>query len=149
MTSTNEGLPPTKWTATHTLTGTFSEAIASYVKVDNVATQICYTVISTGTNVKWDRAFFTPTGKYLGFRSTGEVDVIEKDWRTGVFIGGTNRDGGTCPTELVLYHSTDSVGRGEGSVDVRSVSRNLLSGCCQRLCVGGRQCIRQRYIRGR
>jgi hypothetical protein len=97
MTSTNEGLPPTKWTATHTLTATFSEAIASYVKVDNVATQICYTVISTGTNVKWDRAFFTPTGKYLGFRSTGEVDVIEKDWRTGVFIGGTNRDGGLAP----------------------------------------------------
>jgi len=82
---------------TYSGSATFSEAIASYVKVDNVATQICYTVISTGTNVKWDRAFFTPTGKYLGFRSTGEVDVIEKDWRTGVFIGGTNRDGGLAP----------------------------------------------------
>ena len=82
---------------TYSGSAAFSEAIASYVKVDNVATQICYTVISTGTNVKWDRAFFTPTGKYLGFRSTGEVDVIEKDWRTGVFIGGTNRDGGLAP----------------------------------------------------
>ena len=82
---------------TYSGSAAFSEAIASYVKVDNVATQICYTVISTGTNVKWDRAFFTPTGKYLGFRSTGEVDVIEKDWRTGVFIDGTNRDGGQAP----------------------------------------------------
>lgn len=98
MTSTNEGLPPTKWTATHTLTGTFSEAIASYVKVDNVATQICYTVISTGTNVQWSQVNFSPNGKYLGFRSTGELDIIEKDFRTGVFIGGTNRDSGLVPS---------------------------------------------------
>ena len=97
MTSTNEGLPPTKWTATHTLTGTFSVAVASYVKVDNVAVQICYTVTSSGTNVKWDRVTFTPNGKYLGFRSTGELDIIEKDFRYGTWIDGTNRDGGQVP----------------------------------------------------
>jgi hypothetical protein len=98
MTSTNEGLPPTKWNATHTLTGTFSEAVASYVKVDNVALQICYSVTSSGTNVKWDRAVFSPNGKYIAMRSTGETDIIEKDFRNGLFIEGTNRDGGNAPS---------------------------------------------------
>jgi hypothetical protein len=31
-------------------------------------------------------------------RSTGETDIIEKDFRNGLFIEGTNRDGGNAPS---------------------------------------------------
>jgi len=83
---------------TYSGSAAFSEAVASYVKVDNVALQICYSVTSTGTNVKWDRAVFSPNGKYIAMRSTGETDIIEKDFRNGLFIEGTNRDGGNVPS---------------------------------------------------
>ena len=109
MTSTNEGLPPTKWTATHTLTGTFSEAVASYVKVDNVAAQICYTVVTSGTNIQWSRLAFSSNDKYLAFRSSGELDVIERDaFAPGFpFIGGTNRDSGLTPPNW--YFTTQQI----------------------------------------
>jgi hypothetical protein len=107
MTSTNEGLPPTKWNATHTLTGTFSEAIASYVKVDNVALQICYNVTTTGTEIQWSRAVFSPNGKNVAFRSSGEFDVIEYDYRNSSFISGTNRDGGIAPPNW--YFATQQI----------------------------------------
>ena len=119
MTSTNEGLPPTKWNATHTLTGTFSVAVASYVKVDNVALQICYNVAYTGTNVKWDRAVFSPNGKYIAMRSTGETDIIEKDFRTGLFIGGTNRDSGLTPPDW--FFTTQQVQWDGGKARLASV----------------------------
>jgi hypothetical protein len=119
MTSTNEGLPPTKWNATHTLTGTFSEAVASYVKVDNVALQICYNVAYTGTNVKWDRAVFSPNGKYIAIRSTGETDIIEKDFRNGLFISGTNRDSGLTPPDW--FFTTQQVQWDGGKARLASV----------------------------
>lgn len=77
---------------------TFSPVVPSTVRVDNVAAQVCYTVINTGTDVQWSQVNFSPNGKYLGFRSTGELDIIEKDFRTGLFIGGTNRDSGLAPS---------------------------------------------------
>ena len=119
MTSENRGLPPTKWNATHTLTGIFSVAVASYVKVDNVALQICYNVAYTGTNVKWDRAVFSPNGKYIAMRSTGETDIIEKDFRTGLFIGGTNRDSGLAPPDW--FFTTQQVQWDGGKARLASV----------------------------
>ena len=119
MTSTNEGLPPTKWNATHTLTGTFSAAVASYVKVDNVALQICYNVAYTGTNVKWDRAVFSPNGKYIAIRSTGETDIIEKDFRNGQYISGTNRDSGLTPPDW--FFTTQQVQWDGGKARLASV----------------------------
>jgi len=83
---------------TYSGSAAFSVAVASYVKVDNVALQICYSITSSGTNVKWDRAVFSPNGKYIAMRSTGETDIIEKDFRNGLFIEGTNRDGGNAPS---------------------------------------------------
>ncbi len=83
---------------TYSASATFSPVVPSTVRVDYVAVQVCYTVISTGTNVQWSQVNFSPNGKYLGFRSTGELDIIEKDFRTGVFIGGTNRDSGLVPS---------------------------------------------------
>ena len=100
-------LSTAKFQATHTLTATFSPAVTSTVRVDNVAVQVCYTVISAGTNVQWSQVNFSPNGKYLGFRSTGELDIIEKDFRTGSFIGGTNRDSGLAPSSW--FFTTQSV----------------------------------------
>ena len=76
----------------------FDPATLATVRVDNVAMKVCYTVTSPGVNVQWSQVNFSPNGKYLGFRSTGELDIIEKDFRTGVFIGGTNRDSGLAPS---------------------------------------------------
>jgi len=83
---------------TYSASATFSPVVPSTVRVDNVAVQVCYTVINTGTDVQWSQVNFSPNGKYLGFRSTGELDIIEKDFRTGLFIGGTNRDSGLAPS---------------------------------------------------
>ena len=76
----------------------FDPATLATVRVDNVAMKVCYTVTSPGVNVQWSQVNFSPNGKYLGFRSTGELDIIEKDFRTGIFIGGTNRDSGLAPS---------------------------------------------------
>jgi len=59
---------------TYSGSAAFSEAVASYVKVDNVALQICYSVTSTGTNVKWDRAVFSPNATNPMGRSQGTAD---------------------------------------------------------------------------
>ena len=99
VTMTSDGtLATNKFQATHTLTGVFDPATLATVRVDNVAMKVCYTVTSPGVNVQWSQVNFSPNGKYLGFRSTGELDIIEKDFRTGVFIGGTNRDSGLVPS---------------------------------------------------
>jgi hypothetical protein len=100
VTMTSDGtLPTNKFQATHTLTGVFDPATLATVRVDNVSMQICYSITSSGTNVKWDRAVFSPNGKYIAIRSTGETDIIEKDFRNGQFIGGTNRDSGLTPPD--------------------------------------------------
>jgi hypothetical protein len=99
VTMTSDGtLATNKFQATHTLTGVFDSATLATVRVDNVAMKVCYTVTSPGVNVQWSQVNFSPNGKYLGFRSTGELDIIEKDFRTGIFIGGTNRDSGLAPS---------------------------------------------------
>lgn len=86
-----------KFQATHTLTATFSPAVTSTVRVDNVAVQVCYTVDSTALS-KWSKICFTPNGKYVAIRDTGTIDLVEKDFRnSGVYIGGSNRDGGLVP----------------------------------------------------
>ena len=104
---------------TYSGSAAFSEAVASYVKVDNVALQICYNVAYTGTNVKWDRAVFSPNGKYIAMRSTGETDIIEKDFRTGLFIGGTNRDSGLTPPDW--FFTTQQVQWDGGKARLASV----------------------------
>jgi len=99
VTMTSNGtLATNKFQATHTLIGVFDPATLATVRVDNVAMKVCYTVTSPGVNVQWSQVNFSPNGKYLGFRSTGELDIIEKDFRTGIFIGGTNRDSGLVPS---------------------------------------------------
>ena len=99
VTMTSNGtLATNKFQATHTLTGVFDPATLATVRVDNVAMKVCYTVINTETDVQWSQVNFSPNGKYLGFRSSGELDIIEKDFRTGLFIGGTNRDSGLAPS---------------------------------------------------
>jgi hypothetical protein len=88
---------------------TFSPVVPSTVRVDNVAVQVCYTVISTGTNIQWSRLAFSPNDKYVAFRSSGELDVIERDAFTSgfPFIGGTNRDSGLTPPSW--YFTTQQI----------------------------------------
>jgi hypothetical protein len=88
---------------------TFSPVVPSTVRVDNVAVQVCYTVISTGTNIQWSRLAFSPNDKYVAFRSSGELDVIERDAFTSgfPFIGGTNRDSGLTPPNW--YFTTQQI----------------------------------------
>jgi hypothetical protein len=92
-------LSTAKFQATHTLTATFSPAVTSTVRVDNVSMQICYSVSTIGTEIQWSRVVFSPNGKNVGFRSSGELDVIEYDYRNSSFISGTNRDGGITPPD--------------------------------------------------
>jgi hypothetical protein len=81
--------------------------------------QICYDTTTTGTNVKWDRAVFSPNGKYIAIRSTGETDIIEKDFRNGQFIGGTNRDSGLTPPDW--FFTTQQVQWDGGKARLASV----------------------------
>jgi hypothetical protein len=81
------------------LTGVFDPATLATVRVDNVSMQICYSVTTTGTEIQWSRAVFSPNGKNVAFRSSGELDVIEYDYRNSSFISGTNRDGGIAPPD--------------------------------------------------
>ena len=100
VTMTSDGtLPTNKFQATHTLTGVFDPATLATVRVDNVSMQICYNVTTTGTEIQWSRVVFSPNGKNVGFRSSGELDVIEYDYRNSSFISGTNRDGGIAPPD--------------------------------------------------
>jgi hypothetical protein len=101
------------------LTGVFDPAILATVRVDNVSMQICYDTTTTGTNVKWDRAVFSPNGKYIAIRSTGETDIIEKDFRNGQFIGGTNRDSGLTPPDW--FFTTQQVQWDGGKARLASV----------------------------
>jgi hypothetical protein len=110
VTMTSNGtLPTNKFQATHTLTGVFDPATLATVRVDNVAMKVCYTVTSTGTNIQWNRLAFSPNDKYLAFRSSGELDVIERDAFTSgfPFIGGTNRDSGLTPPNW--YFTTQQI----------------------------------------
>jgi hypothetical protein len=82
---------------TYSASATFSPVVPSTVRVDNVAVQICYTVDSTVLS-KWSKFCFTSNGKYVAIRDTGTIDLVEKDFRNnGVYIGGSNRDGGLTP----------------------------------------------------
>jgi hypothetical protein len=120
VTMTSDGtLPTDKFQATHTLTGVFDPATLATVRVDNVSMQICYDTTTTGTNVKWDRAVFSPNGKYIAIRSTGETDIIEKDFRNGQFIGGTNRDSGLTPPDW--FFTTQQVQWDGGKARLASV----------------------------
>jgi hypothetical protein len=120
VTMTSDGtLPTNKFQATHTLTGVFDPATLATVRVDNVSMQICYDTTTTGTNVKWDRAVFSPNGKYIAIRSTGETDIIEKDFRNGQFIGGTNRDSGLTPPDW--FFTTQQVQWDGGKARLASV----------------------------
>ena len=94
---------------TYSASATFSPVVPSTVRVDNVAVQVCYTVISTGTNIQWSRLAFSPNDKYVAFRSSGELDVIERDAFTSgfPFIGGTNRDSGLTPPSW--YFTTQQI----------------------------------------
>ena len=87
----------------------FDPATLATVRVDNVAMKVCYTVTSTGTNIQWNRLAFSPNDKYLAFRSSGELDVIERDAFTSgfPFIGGTNRDSGLPPPNW--YFTTQQI----------------------------------------
>jgi hypothetical protein len=120
VTMTSDGtLSTDKFQATHTLTGVFDPATLATVRVDNVSMQICYDTTTTGTNVKWDRAVFSPNGKYIAIRSTGETDIIEKDFRNGQFIGGTNRDSGLTPPDW--FFTTQQVQWDGGKARLASV----------------------------
>jgi hypothetical protein len=120
VTMTSDGtLPTNKFQATHTLTGVFDPATLATVRVDNVSMQICYDTTTTGTNVKWDRAVFSPNGKYIAIRSTGETDIIEKDFRNGQFIGGINRDSGLTPPDW--FFTTQQVQWDGGKARLASV----------------------------
>jgi hypothetical protein len=84
---------------TYSASATFSPVVPSTVRVDNVAVQVCYSVATTGTEIQWSRVVFSPNGKNVAFRSSGELDVIEYDYRNSSFISGTNRDGGIAPPD--------------------------------------------------
>jgi hypothetical protein len=104
---------------TYSAAAIFDPATLATVRVDNVSMQICYDTTTTGTNVKWDRAVFSPNGKYIAIRSTGETDIIEKDFRNGQFIGGTNRDSGLTPPDW--FFTTQQVQWDGGKARLASV----------------------------
>ena len=85
--------------ATYTGSATFSPFVLDTIKVDNLNFSITYTVDSTNLPgwVGWSQACFTVDGKRLAIRSTGELDLIEKDFRNSAYITGRNRDGGYAP----------------------------------------------------
>ena len=90
------------WVGFSTFTGSaaFSAYTLGTVKVDNVRLTIQYRVTSPAASfVGWSQVCFTPDGRRVAIRSTGEIDILEKDFRTGNYITGINRDGGYTPPD--------------------------------------------------
>ena len=80
------------------VTGVFSPYTASTLKVDAMEISACYTVTNSTpgatSGISWPRVAFSPNDIYLAGRSSGQLDLIEWDKRTGDYITGDNRDGG-------------------------------------------------------
>lgn len=85
--------------------GAFVPFTPPTVRVDNVNMRVHYSVTSefSPSWVGWDQACFTADGRRVAVRSTGEIDLIEKDFRNDSFISGTNRDGGYAPPDGEWY----------------------------------------------
>ncbi len=113
-------IPLTGGTGTHplTATGNVSWATGSYgisfvfylevalspflpsaARVDSVNVSIHYSVTTEVSLpwVGWDQTCFTHNGIRVAVRNSGEVDLIEKDFRNNSFIIGPSRDGGYVP----------------------------------------------------
>lgn len=72
----------------------------STARVDNVNIQVeCTVPAATSSWVGWDHVCFTSDGRRVGVRSTGEMDLLERDFRNGSYIEGSNRDGGYSPPD--------------------------------------------------
>ena len=87
--------------ATYTGSAVRSDYVLNTVYVDNVNMNVTYTVSTSSTPlwVGWGQTCFTPDGKRIAIRTTGEIDIVEKDFRNSSYIVGTNRDGGYAPPQ--------------------------------------------------
>lgn len=76
-----------------------SPFIPTSVRVDSVNLSVHYSVTSEISLpwVGWDQSCFTHNGMRVAVRNSGEVDLIEKDFRNDAFIVGPSRDGGFLP----------------------------------------------------
>lgn len=99
-------LPGTvNWIADISYTGSavFSAYVPSVVYVDSMEISYCFSVTSSVTSgVSWQRGVFTVDSKYILTRSTGELDIVEYDFRDGMFIEGDGRDGGRSMPDWYL-----------------------------------------------
>lgn len=71
-----------------------------------------FTVVSGG----WDRFCFTESGKHLAIRRSGGIDLIERDFRTGELVVGTDRDGGEAPPGAEWISQDFSFEGGQGRI---------------------------------
>ena len=84
----------------------------STVYVDSMEISYCFTVVASSpgmtSGISWQRVCFTPDSKYLTGRSSGQLDLVEYDFRNESFIGGVGRDGGyeMPPWQLTLERMT-------------------------------------------
>jgi len=87
----------TGWFQDPSYTGSvaFSSYVPSVVYVDSMEVSYCFSVTSSVTSgVSWQRGTFTVDSKNILARSTGELDIVEYDFRDGTYIDGDGRDGG-------------------------------------------------------
>jgi hypothetical protein len=82
----------------YAVTATMHPKLPSTVFVDSMEIRYCFTLTASSpgadSGISWPRVCFTPDSKYLAGRSSGQLDLVEYDFRNGGFIGGTGRDGG-------------------------------------------------------
>lgn len=80
------------------VTATMHPKMLSTVFVDSMEISYCFTVVASSegadSGISWQRTCFTPESKYLAVRSSGQLDLVEYDFRNGSFIAGIGRDGG-------------------------------------------------------
>jgi len=80
------------------VTPTFAPWTTATLKVDAMEISACFTVTNSTpgatSGISWDRVAFSPNDRYLAGRSSGQLDLVEWDFRTESYIGGDNRDGG-------------------------------------------------------
>ncbi len=83
------------------LSGTFVHYVPTTVRIDNVNISVHYSLTSHYSTpwVGWDQVCFTHDGRRVAIRNTGEIDLIEKDFRNGAYIMGPHRDGGFVPPD--------------------------------------------------
>jgi hypothetical protein len=108
MSSNGSVTPPSSRLVTdYSVSGAIGVPAPAQVHVDAMELSVESTVTSSYTSgLGWSRVCYTPNGIKLAVRSSGELDLIERDSRTGATIGGPNRDGGQ-PMPTAYWTSQD------------------------------------------